>query len=80
MAGSMKLREWRVGKGYAQGETGALIGVSGVTVSRYETGGRIPEHDVMVQIATVTNGAVTPNDFYDLPSPPMPAAREREIA
>ena len=60
----MTLKEWRKQNGFTQDQLGGQIGVSGVTVSRYETGERIPENTVMQSIFSVTAGEVTPNDFY----------------
>ena len=41
----------------------ARIGVSRVTLQRYLAGDRFPRPDVLRRIATVTEGAVTANDF-----------------
>lgn len=43
-------------------------------LSRYESGQRRPEWDVLVRISEVTSGAVTPNDF--LPEAPGPEGAE----
>ena len=43
------------------------IGVGRSSVYRYAAGVRVPEPDVMIRIYLVTNGAVEPNSFYDLP-------------
>lgn len=68
----MRLRTYRDQQGLTQDELGALIGVSGVTVSRYEVGARIPGKAEMLRIVEVTGHAVTPNDFYDLPTAAQP--------
>ena len=48
-------------------EFAALIGASRSLISRYRAGNRIPGKALMVRIYRVTQGAVCPNDFYDLP-------------
>lgn len=45
-----------------------LIGADRQDVHRYRTGQAIPRRAVMQDIFRVTEGAVTPNDFYDLPA------------
>jgi transcriptional regulator with XRE-family HTH domain len=62
-----KLGDWRRAKGLTQEDLGAKLGCEKPTVARYEAGTRIPERDTMRRIYVVTDGAVTPNDFYDLP-------------
>lgn len=61
----MKLKKWREQEGITQGALAASLGVSDVSVSRYENG-RIPEPDVMSAIYAITNGSVCPNDFYGI--------------
>lgn len=41
-----------------------LIGVDRSSVTRMRHGGQAPRADVMRKIAEVTDGAVTPNDFF----------------
>lgn len=43
---------------------GKKIRVSRQAVDRYIAGQRIPQPKVMKRIAAVTDGVVTPNDFY----------------
>lgn len=43
---------------------GRLIGCSGMAVSRYARGRRIPHGDLMRRIVAATQGQVQPNDFY----------------
>ena len=43
------------------------IGVDRGAVSKYVHGRRVPRAHVMKRIHAVTDGLVTPNDFYDLP-------------
>jgi len=40
------------------------IGVTPQAVGRYECGKRIPGREVMERIREITNGQVTPDDFY----------------
>ncbi|MFV1850146.1 MAG: helix-turn-helix domain-containing protein [Thalassospira sp.] len=47
-------------------EFSSLIGVTPMALHRYENGDRIPHKDVMAKIHQVTNGKVSPTDFYDL--------------
>jgi transcriptional regulator with XRE-family HTH domain len=46
-----------------------LTGIKQPTVSHYINGDRLPSRHVMQRIFVITNGQVTPNDFFDLPSP-----------
>ena len=39
------------------------------SVYKYLRGDHIPSPEVMARIFKATNGAVQPNDFYDLPKP-----------
>ncbi len=43
------------------------IGTSAEAVRRYAERARVPTQDVMRRIHAVTEGAVQPNDFFDLP-------------
>ena len=49
------------------------IGVHPRAVHRYVHGRRTPEREIMRRIVDATNGAVTPNDFFDLPDTPPPS-------
>ena len=60
----MKLSIWRKAQGLTLAEVAKRIGVTEVTLSRYERGERIPAREIMPKIAAVTGGAVQPNDFY----------------
>lgn len=42
---------------------------SPLTVARYVRGERMPNRENMVEIFRVTEGAVTPNDFYGVGTP-----------
>jgi len=56
-------------KGMTQAALAAQLGCSQSYVSQMERGKApiIPGPDVMAEIHRVTEGAVQPNDFYDLP-------------
>lgn len=47
-------------------EFGALIERSRQAVHRYRSGDRMPDQATMEKIFEVTDGAVTPNDFFGL--------------
>ena len=42
------------------------LGISPVSLSRYISGERIPEKDIVLKILKQTDGSVSPNDFYYL--------------
>ena len=63
----MRLRTYRERERLTLEQLGERIGRTGVAVSRYETGARVPGPEDMVRIYVATSGAVEPNDFYDLP-------------
>lgn len=62
------LTKWRTAKkrNYTKAKLAALLDVSPAAEQRYETG-RVPCEAVMYRIYTLTNGAVKPQDFYQLP-------------
>lgn len=62
----MNLKEYREKTGMTQAAFAKQIGCSQHSVSRYEVGLSRPTPKVMSRIVTVTGGAVTPNDFYDV--------------
>lgn len=64
----MKLQSYLASHGYPATEFGRRLGVSKASVSRYASGERIPSPSVMRRIVAETEGAVTANDFYDLPA------------
>lgn len=43
------------------------IGVAPSTITRLLTGKHVPDRATMNAIIAATDGAVTPNDFFDLP-------------
>lgn len=59
----MTLAEWRKINGVKQRWVADRLGVGPVTVSRWETGTRIPEYQLMREIYFVTVGDVAPNDW-----------------
>lgn len=63
----MKLLEWRLRNGKTQIWVAQYLGTSQSTVSRYESGEQIPSAKEMPKVFAMTGGAVTANDFYDLP-------------
>ena len=70
----MKLAEWRRNAGLTQQELADRLGCILTTVARYETGLRTPEGPMMLKIFDVTDGAVQPNDFFDLAGTTQQAA------
>jgi transcriptional regulator with XRE-family HTH domain len=66
----MTLDDWLAQSALKDHEFATRIGVSRVTLFRIKTGRRTPSREVMERIHDATNGAVEPNDFFDLvPSP-----------
>lgn len=62
----MKLAEYRKIHGLTQVQFGALIGVTGLTISRYELGATRPDMSMMEIIAMATKMEVLPNDWTDI--------------
>jgi anhydro-N-acetylmuramic acid kinase len=62
----MKLRAYRGMVGITQSELAGRLGVSELSVIKYESGASVPSPTTMRQIFQVTAGAVMPNDFYEL--------------
>jgi hypothetical protein len=65
------LRAWRKRHRRSPEVFAAQIGVAVPSLSRYETGERIPEPFAMANIAATTNGQIMPNDFYGLSPGPV---------
>lgn len=59
----MDLISYRKSRGMKQADIGALLGVSDVTVHRWEQGKARPKWRHLVRLREATNGAVTPEDF-----------------
>ena len=68
-----KLREFRKARDLTQQQAGALVGVSRRTWLIWETGKGKPDDEWMLRLYVLTEGWLTPNDFYDLP--PLRALR-----
>jgi post-segregation antitoxin (ccd killing protein) len=76
----MKLRGYLSSQRLAAREFSRRIGVSPAAVARYASGRRIPSMPVMHRIVAETEGAVTPNDFYDVAVPrDAPASPNRTM-
>lgn len=67
---------WREDKGLSQEALGLRLGVSDVTVSRWETGKRRPDLDAQAAIAEALG--VEPVDLFRLPSKPIADALLRD--
>jgi transcriptional regulator with XRE-family HTH domain len=63
----MKLAEWRKAKNLKLSDAADLVGVTAVAFGRYERG-RVPDPGRLQKIIEVTDGAVTANDFFDVPA------------
>ena len=71
----MKLSEHMKANGLTLAAFAEMIGVSGAkAVHRYALGQRMPTPEVMRRIVAATDGAVQPNDFYDLDAPGDPSS------
>lgn len=69
----MKLELFLEKSDLSESQFAKMIGVHRNTIYKYTKGERRPEEEIMLLIAQVTGGLVTPNDFYDLP--PLAAAQ-----
>ncbi len=65
----MRFAEYLATHNHSDAEFAALIGVTRQAVHRYKTGERVPDQAIMASIFEVTGGAVTPNDFFNIPAP-----------
>lgn len=65
----MKLTDWIKANGIQRDEFSSRIGVTLMSLGRYERGERIPEKETMAAIFLETKGDVAPNDFYGMPPP-----------
>lgn len=59
----MDLKTWRKNNRVTQSALADQLGVTILTVSRWETGARQPDFATMRKINTITEGQVTPNDL-----------------
>jgi len=70
----MRLRDWRKrqkgadGKTLTQAELAARWGVAQTFISGLETGEKRPSSSTLADILRWTDGAVQPNDFFDIPA------------
>lgn len=62
----MKLRAYRVMANLTQQALAERLGISELSVIKYEGGTTIPSREGMLRIYQLTTGLVTPNDFFDL--------------
>lgn len=69
---SGRLRDWRRGQGLTQADLAAKLGVSGATLSDWESGKKEPRIESAVRIEQVTDGAVPVRAW--LPIEPTPEA------
>jgi putative transcriptional regulator len=65
----MKLSVYLAENNLSDADFAAAIGVTRQAVHRYRTGERIPDQPTMAKIVEAANGAVTPNDFFNVPTP-----------
>lgn len=75
----MTLTQFLSSHGIADAAFAESIGVSRQALHRYKRGERRPEWDVLERIVRVTEGAVTPNDFIELPERVLSAPNEAAI-
>lgn len=68
----MTLKEWLINNRMETRDFAPLIGRSPEAVRRYIAGERIPDRETMPLIVSQTEGAVTPNDFFNLPATLLP--------
>lgn len=68
------MRTFRQQRRLSMAGAGALVGVPRTTWHGWEVGRRIPGPAYMVELFRVSDGAISPNDFYDLPSDAREAA------
>lgn len=66
------LERWRRsqivnGKMMTMEHAAGLVGVTRAAWNDWEKRKRIPGQAIMADLYSITDGAVTPNDFYDLP-------------
>ena len=68
------IKRERLKRGMTQSELASILGVSDITVSRYETGQREPNMDMLFKISDVLNigldalAGITLNDDFDDPN------------
>ncbi len=62
----MKLRAYRALANLTQQALAERLGISELSVIKYEGGTTIPSREAMLRIYQLSGGLVTPNDFFDL--------------
>ena len=77
---AVRLAEWRKQIDVTQVDLAERLGCSQSYVCQMERAVNpiIPGREIMVKIYRISGGAVTPNDFYDLPS--LDGEAERKAA
>ena len=66
---AMKLGDWISQRGITPTDFARRIDRAPSTVTRLIAGDTLPDRDTVKRIFGATDGAVTPNDFFDLPDP-----------
>lgn len=64
------LRKWRKARGLTLDQAAQKVGTVRQMWSDWERGRRRPGEELMKEVYRVTEGLITPNDFYDLPALP----------
>lgn len=59
----MKLKEWRNSKGWSQEKLAERLKTNQESVSQWENTNIMPRRDILQEIAQLTKGKVTANDF-----------------
>lgn len=70
------LAEWRANRGLSQKQLGDRVGVTDVTISRWETGRALLSTDVMAALAEALD--IEPQDLYRHPDTPSADALLRD--
>jgi len=60
------LKAWRLRKRLSQRQLATSLEVSDMAVSRWEAGA-LPEKEAWQRLIDFTHGAVTPNDWFNIP-------------
>jgi transcriptional regulator with XRE-family HTH domain len=61
------LKKWRMSNGYTLDAAAAAVGTVRQVWFDWENGRRRPNASALEQIFILTQGAIQPNDFYDVP-------------
>lgn len=73
----MRFGEWVEKTGKSNAEIGRELGRSAMCISHWRRRERVPGKEDVAAIYRYTDGAVTPNDWYDLPELDADAAADR---